>query len=148
MVASVFSVACSLCAADRREGVLTAAGGGLRAIPGLRAPMTAAAAAALAGGPFSVNVEEEEQRKKRAATEKLRGVANVSPHISLMYRLVDNSSSSPHTAESLVNNCSAPDGGGLPDTRIVCRGDIFPTFCACTPFLVRIVDDLILLPRI
>lgn len=107
---------------------------------GLHAPMTAAAAAALAGGLLTGEPEEEEQRKKRAATERLQGVANVSPHISLMYRLVDSSSSSPYTAGSMSLSTSAfNDGGGgsLTDTKIVCRGDIFPTFCACTPFLVR-----------
>lgn len=89
------------------------------------------AATAVTGG-FPLHAPEE--KEKAAATERLRGAANVSPHISVMYRLMDDSQSAPSTPHQMLNY-SGPDAHAT-ETKIVCRADVFPTFCACTPFLV------------
>lgn len=128
-------------AGDHHEGPLNSAGVSARTVHVLHAPTTAAAAAALAGAVFNAVPREEEKRKKGAAAERLQGANSISPHISLMYRLIDKSSN-PHTAPSVNANSAVPDSRP-PDTKIVCRGDIFPTFCACTPFLVRMANAIL-----
>lgn len=81
-------------------------------------------------------MDTPEEKKKSAAAEKLRGAGNISPHISLMYRLIDHTSSASSSKHQPLNYLG-PDGSAA-GTKIICRGDIFPTFCACTPFLVSI----------
>lgn len=107
--------------------------GGLKMTRGLRVG-TDAATVAVAGAVRLGGSGEE--KGKRASAERLWGADTTAPHICLMYRLIDHSPQT--TSQPPANNPTAE--GYSPETKIVCRGDIFPTFCACTPFLVRFED--------
>ncbi|KAL8449095.1 hypothetical protein Emag_003766 [Eimeria magna] len=88
------------------------------------------AAAVVAGFPLNTS----EQRKTSAAAQRLKGAANLPPHFSAMYRLIDETG--PSACNQQQPSTYTGSDANPPKTKVVCRADVFPTFCACTPFLV------------
>ncbi|OEH74298.1 hypothetical protein cyc_03597 [Cyclospora cayetanensis] len=127
---------------ERHEASIVPDRAAMRTLQGMNARTTPAAQAALAGAALKLNTQEDEKQdeKKTAASERLRGAANISPHISLMYRLLDHSNTPCRDMRAPLKY-QAPDGS-RPGTKIVCRGDICPTFCCCSPFLVDCFTQL------
>ncbi|KAL8443546.1 hypothetical protein Emed_006760 [Eimeria media] len=115
---------------DRRDDAAVAGPEAVTKMREMNAAGALTAAAVVAGFPLN----NSEERKTSAAAQRLKGAANLPPHFSAMYRLIDESGPSAGNQQQPPNYTGSD--ANPPKTKVVCRADIFPTFCACTPFLV------------
>ncbi|KAL8269859.1 hypothetical protein Esti_006219 [Eimeria stiedai] len=115
---------------DKHDGPAVAEPGVVTTLRGMNAAGGLTAAAVVAGFPLNTS----EEKKTSAAAQRLKGAANLPPHLSVMYRLIDETGPSPSNQQQPSDyTCS---DANLSKTKVVCRADIFSSFCACTPFVV------------
>ncbi|KAL8435323.1 hypothetical protein ACSSS7_002576 [Eimeria intestinalis] len=115
---------------DKQDASAVAEPGVVKKLREMNAAGGLTAAAVVAGFPLNTS----EGKKTSAAAQRLKGAANLPPHLSVMYRLIDEKGPS-SSNEQQRSNYARPYANAA-KTKIVCRADLFPTFCACTPFLV------------